>query len=139
MRAATIFAGLAIAAMGVSSGSAQTTRTKVVQKVVTGETTKAVAGGDAQSKAIIAACSDRRFESTAEVVEKGKKRVTHIKLCAKPGESDATWVKSLEQAAPTIKGSSQLPAERRAKIVADLDAEIARVAAGADAPASESK
>lgn len=128
MRKTTLLLGLAIAAVGSGQLAAAPPNKSAPSMVA--------AKGDAQAKAIVAACSDRRFETTAEVMDGGQKRVTRIKLCAKPGEDDATWLKSLKQAAVTIKGSSQLPAESRAKIVADLDAEIARVQAG---PAAQPK
>lgn len=115
MRAAAL-AAVAVASIGLGPLSAAPRAAPVP-----------VAKSEAQARAIVAACSDRQFEMTAEVIEGGEKRVIHVKLCAKPGEDDATWLKSLRQAAATIKGRSQLPAESRAKIVADLDAEIARI------------
>ncbi len=122
-------AGLAMPALG-----ATTVHKVIVRKTVsTDGKVKTVVSGDPAAKAIIAGCGERRFETSAEVMDQGHKRMTKIKLCAKPGEDDASWLKMLRQAASTIKGTAQLPEASRTKIVADLDAEIARVEAGAAA------
>ena len=89
----------------------------IVRKTVSqGGKVQTVVSGDPAAKAIIAGCGDRRFETSAEVMDQGHKRMTKIKLCAKPGEDDAMWVKSLRQAATTIKGTAELPEASRAKI-----------------------
>ncbi len=125
----------AMAVIGVATPAmAHTTHKVVVRKTVASNgTTRTLDNGDQAAKAIIAGCGERRFETSAEVMDQGHKRMTKIKLCAKPGEDDATWLKSLRQAALTIKGTEALPQASRTKIVADLDAEIARVEAGATA------
>lgn len=135
---------MAIVALGGLSGAAIAAPATSVRKVVvkktiardgTVETVETVVTGDPAARAIVASCGDRRFETSAEVDQQGRKRLIKIKLCAKPGEDQATWVKSLRQAATTIKGTESLPVESRTKIVADLDAEIARVEAGTAASA----
>lgn len=101
----------------------------IVKKTVTVDgTTRTVVTGDPAAKAIVAGCGEKRFETKAEVDDgAGHKRLTKIKLCAKPGEDDAAWLKSLRSAAATIKDTASLPPASRTKIVADLDAEIARI------------
>ena len=126
------FGGLTGAALAAPATSVR----KVVVKrtIVRDGTVKTVVTGDPAARAIVASCGDRRFETSAEVDQQGRKRrLIKIKLCAKLDEDQATWVKSLRQAATTINGTESLPSESRTKIVADIDAEIARVEAGAAA------
>ena len=129
-----LMAAVAVAGLVVPAGATTSVHKVVVRKSVSpvGKV-RTVVSGDPAAKAIIAGCGERRFETSAEVMDEGHKRMTKIKLCAKPGEDDAMWVKSLRQAAMTIKGTAELPEASRAKIVADLAAEIARVEAGATA------
>jgi hypothetical protein len=135
-----LMAVLAAAGLAIPAGAATTVHKVVVRKTVThGGKVRTVVSGDPAAKAIIAGCGERRFETSAEVMDQGHKRMTKIKLCAKPGEDDATWLKSLRQASTTIKGTEALPPASRAKIVADLDAEIARVEAVAKVTPPESK
>jgi hypothetical protein len=135
---------MSIIALGGLSGAAIAAPATSVRKVVVVKktvardgTVKTVVTGDPAARAIVASCGDRRFETSAEVDQQGRKRVIKIKLCAKPGEDQATWVKSLRQAATTIKGTESLPSESRTKIVADIDAEIARIDAGTAASVVE--
>lgn len=127
---------MSMVALGGLSGAAIAAPATSVRKVVVKKTigrdgtVKTVVSGDPAARAIVASCGDRRFETSAEVDQQGRKRVIKIKLCAKPGEDQATWVKSLRQAATTIKGTESLPPESRTKIVADIGAEIVRVEAG---------
>ena len=89
-----------------------------------------VVSGDPAARAIVAGCGARRFETSAEVLNQGEKRVTRIKLCAKPGEDDAAWLRTLRQAREQIGGASQLAPASRIKLGHDLDAEIAQVEKG---------
>ncbi|MCA1654786.1 MAG: hypothetical protein LC656_11650 [Sphingomonadales bacterium] len=130
MRLALII-GLGLIAAGTAPAIAAPARqahTVIVKKTVAPDgTVKTEVEGDAQAKAMVAACSDRKFEATAEIADGAQKRVSKIKLCAKPGEDDAAWLKALEQARAKIGEMDQLAPDSRAKIVADLDAEIARM------------
>lgn len=146
--AATVIGAAVFAALATPSPAATHTRivkkTVVVRKTVSPDSSaKMEVSGDPQAKAIVTGCGARHFETNAEVVDGGQKRLTKIKLCAKPGEDDAMWVKSLQQAAKTIDGTDRLAVESRAKIVAALNAEIIRVQAsiaaqpGVIAPATE--
>jgi hypothetical protein len=128
--------GLSGAAIAASATSVR--KVVVVKKTVARDgTVKTAVTGDPAARAIVASCGDRRFETSAEVDQQGRKRVIKIKLCAKPGEDQATWVKSLRQAATTIEETESLPSEGRTKIVADIDAEIARIDAGTAASVVE--
>jgi hypothetical protein len=129
-----LMAAVAVVGMAMPASATTTVHKVVVRKTITPDgKVRTVVSGDPAAKAIIAGCGERRFETSAEVMDQGHKRMTKIKLCAKPGEDDAMWLKSLRQASTTIKGTAELPEASRTKIVADLDAEIARVEAGATA------
>lgn len=70
----------------------------------------------------------RKFESSAEAGDGTKeKRVSKMVICSDPGESDAAWKKTLSDALARIQGNDDMPAEGKAKIMADLNAEIARI------------
>jgi len=111
----------------------------VIKKVVSADgTTKTTVSDDPAVKAIIAGCGDKHFETQAEVDDgAGHKRLTKIKLCAKPGEDQAAWLQTLRQARGQIGHLTQLPPSSRTKLAADFDAEIARVggASGSAQPA----
>lgn len=124
------------------AGARQVTVHKVIIKDISskGGLTKIVSTGDPAARALISSCGERRFETQAEVTDSaGRKRVTRIKLCAKPGQDSASWIKTLRSAQATIRSSTTLPPEARTQIVAALQTEIARVEAegsGEAAPAA---
>ena len=69
----------------------------------------------------------RKFESSATADQNAKeKRVSKIVLCSDAGESDAEWAKTLRGALARIEGDQHMPADGKAKIMADLKSEIAR-------------
>jgi len=127
--------GLALTTGLITSASAaaphRAVHKVIVKKTVapdgTTKTTTSVSG-DPAAKAIIAGCGDKHFETQAEIDDgAGHKRVTKIKLCAKPGEDDAAWLQTLRQARGQVGKLTQLPPSSRTKLAADFDAEIARV------------
>ncbi|MEO7786997.1 MAG: hypothetical protein ABIR77_04135 [Sphingomicrobium sp.] len=132
----TIALAAALFAASVSAATPQPTVHKVVvRKTIAADgTTKTIVTGDPAARALIANCGARRFETVAQVDNgAGGKRLTKIKLCARPGEDDAAWLKSLRSARATIKGTTTLPQITRTSIIADLDAEIAKVQASSGA------
>jgi hypothetical protein len=86
-------------------------------------------GKDIRTSEFKASCGKgRKFESSAEAGDGAKeKRVSKMVICSDPGESDAAWEKTLRNALARIQGNDDLPAEGKAKIMADLNAEIARI------------
>ena len=84
--------------------------------------------GDGVAKdraALEARCGARKFETSAVSGSDQDKRQTRIKLCAAAGESQADWVKSLNGALARLEADKDLPPENKAKMIADLKAEIA--------------
>ncbi|MEO5641209.1 MAG: hypothetical protein ABIQ98_05530 [Sphingomicrobium sp.] len=130
--------GLAIAAALAAPATAAATRPVVhkspvhkivVKTIVSPDGTTETVTGSAAAKALVAGCGDRHFETSAEVGVGDSKRVSRIKLCAKPGADDAAWIATLRHARNQIGGLTQLPPTSRAKLAADFDAEIGRLSA----------
>ena len=85
-----------------------------------------VDGESSERAALMAKCGDRRFESVAVSGTEQDKRQTKIKLCAAKGESNAQWAKTLNDALARLEANQDMPPENKAKIVAELKAEIAK-------------
>ncbi|QNN64255.1 hypothetical protein H9L12_07755 [Sphingomonas rhizophila] len=120
------------AAVIASPAAAAQDQAKKVETVEVKKTVRIVDGKEVQGPAtdvekLVASCGARNFETTAEMNKDGKKRVTKIKLCAKPGESDAAWVATLKDARGKLEKMEDMSPESRTKIAADLNAEIARL------------
>jgi len=85
---------------------------------------------DTTTAAIVADCNARKFETKAEIERNGEKHIVKIKLCAAKDEDAAAWVRTLKDAKAKIASHPEISPDSKAKIVAELDAEIARVEAG---------
>lgn len=91
---------------------------------------KTDAAGEKASRAQIAAdCGQgRKFESSAESGDGAKeKRVSKMVICSDPGESDAEWAKTLRDALVRLQANDDMPDEGKARIIADLQSEIAKL------------
>ena len=70
----------------------------------------------------------RKFESSAEAGDGTKeKRVSKMVICSDPDESDAKWEATLRKALADVETNADMPADGKAKIMADLKSEIAKV------------
>lgn len=70
----------------------------------------------------------RKFESSATAGDGTKeKHVSKMVICSDPGESDAAWEKTLRDALADVERNDDMPAEGKARIMADLKSEIARI------------
>ena len=56
-----------------------------------------------------------------------EKRVSKMVICSDPDESDAKWEATLRKALADVETNADMPADGKAKIMADLKSEIARV------------
>lgn len=81
----------------------------------------------ADAEALIARCGARKFETEVLSNNGGKLRKAKILLCAKPADSDAQWIATLDKAATQIKQSPQLSAEAKAKVIGEIEAAIGLV------------
>ena len=124
-------AGAAIAALAIGVPSAahpDHSKTEEVREIKIIKSDKA--GGEHQGHADFAAdCGKgRKFESSATAGDGTKeKRVSKMVICSDPGESDAAWEKTLRDALAKVESNDDMPAEGKAKIMADLKTEIARI------------
>ena len=121
---AALTAGAPAAAQSEPAKKTETVEVRKIVRVVDG---KEVDGPETDLERLANSCSARKFETSAEIVQDGKKRLTKIRLCAKDGESDAQWVKTLKDALKRLDGMDEVSAESRTKIAADLRAEIDRL------------
>lgn len=115
-------AAIAIGAAASAHPEHQTTKEEVREiKIVK-------ADGKKMTKAEIAAdCGKgRKFESSASTGDDENKNVSKIVICSDPGESNEAWAKTLRETLTRVEANSDMPAESKAKIVADFRSEIAR-------------
>lgn len=121
---------VAVLALPCAATAAPAKKTVVVKHVVgpdgtVHDETSVGLAPDPALKTLVDECSGRKFEAVGVVGEGEQKRSTKIKLCGKPGETDAEWLATLQDARSRISGSA-LPAEIKAQIVAQLDTAIGR-------------
>lgn len=82
---------------------------------------------DPEAAKIVADCNARKFETSVEIEKDGRKRQTRFKLCAATNSDDASWAKTLKDAKAKIAAHPDISEESKASIVAQLDAEIAKL------------
>jgi hypothetical protein len=70
---------------------------------------------------------DRSFETEAESGTAEKKTRTRIRVCAREGESDASYADALKRTADRIAADPDLPEGVRNQVLVALNAEIARL------------
>lgn len=99
-------------------------KTVEVNRVVHGDKVMGHATADAD---FVADCGKgRKFESAANAGDDKTKHVNKIVICSDAGESDAEWAKTLRGALARVEGNNEMPADGKAKIIADLRSEIAK-------------
>ena len=69
----------------------------------------------------------RRFESSSSTGDDKDKHVSKMVICSDPGESDEAWAKTLNDALARVESNQDMPADGKAKIMADLRSEIAKL------------
>ena len=86
------------------------------------------------TETLAASCLDRKFETTVRVTGlDGKPRASRVKLCGKPGQSDAEWVGTLKDAADKVVRDPKMSQSAKDQVITALNAEIARLAPAAEA------
>lgn len=85
---------------------------------------RTVEGATPDRVKLVDACGGHKFESLIEI-DATTHRSTRVKLCSKAGASDAEWVKTLRSAIAQIE-QRNMPPGAKDKVIAELDAEIAR-------------
>lgn len=71
----------------------------------------------------------RRFETEADGGQPGEKVKTRVLLCTTGGQDSASHAQGLERAAKRVAENKDIPADVRDRVLASLNAEIARVKA----------
>ena len=91
-----------------------------------GDGKKVVIEGD--DKEFAANCGEgRKFESSSNTGDAKKKSVSKIVICSDPGESDEAWAKTLKETLARVESDSNIPAEGKTQIIADLKSELAKL------------
>ena len=80
----------------------------------------------------IARCGERKFRASAQTGHQGKMRKVNLVLCAKPADTNADWIATLEKATVDVMNSGQLNPAAKEKLISELNAEIARLRAAAE-------
>jgi hypothetical protein len=77
-------------------------------------------------------CDAHRFETTIQLTgPDGQKRSSKVKMCGTIGQSDADWIRTLQDAVKKTSLSPQMPAAVKEQIIAAVNAEIERLTAPA--------
>src|SRR5438270_13418996 len=84
----------------------------------------------AQMQKLLQSCDAHRFETIVEVAVGSQTKHSRVKLCGTEGQSDADWIKTLEDAVTKTAANDKMPPAVRGEIVAALTDEIARLTAG---------
>src|SRR5947209_1451154 len=83
-----------------------------------------------QMQKLLQNCDAHKFETIVEVTLNGQVKHSRVKLCGTEGQSDAEWIKTLEDAVAKTSASLQMPSAVRDQIVAALKTEIVRLKGG---------
>jgi hypothetical protein len=78
-------------------------------------------------KNLLQSCDAHKFETTVQSEVDGKPHSSKVKLCGNEGQTDAEWIKSLQDAVDKLKTNDQMPASTRDQIIDAITAEIARL------------
>lgn len=109
---------LILGAIGLASGAA------LAQGTEDGSAASS-SGPPAELKALADSCSDHRFETT--VVTDGSGRGKRVKICGKPGQTDAEWLVTLRDSAKKVEADPAMEQAVKDQIVTALNTEIARL------------
>ena len=75
-------------------------------------------------------CDAHKFETTIHVTgDDGKPEDSDVKVCGKPGQSDADWVRGLKDILDKTAASQDMPQAVKDQVIAALNAEIVRLTA----------
>jgi len=75
-------------------------------------------------------CDAHKFETTIHVTgEDGQPRDSDVKVCGKPGQSDADWVRGLKDILNKTAASQDMPQAVKDQVITALNAEIVRLTA----------
>jgi hypothetical protein len=82
----------------------------------------------ADAKALIDSCAAHRFETiVSDVTADGQPKKSRVKLCGKPGQTDAEWIATLKDALDKVAANEGMSASAKAQVMTALNAEIRRL------------
>lgn len=86
----------------------------------------AAAKSAAAEQAKIAAehCKARQFEAVVTLEVEGKSRRSRIRMCGREGQSDAQWIRTLQDGADKIAANPKMPQSAKEQALAAIKAEI---------------
>jgi hypothetical protein len=88
------------------------------------------AAGDpaAAIKSLAQNCDAHKFETTVQVIgPDGRPKASKVKMCGTEGQTDADWIRTLEDAVKKTAESPQMPRTAKEQIVAAVNLEIQRL------------
>jgi hypothetical protein len=77
--------------------------------------------------ALVTDCNAHKFETIVTVTVEGKPKPSKVKLCGKPGQSDADWLTTLRDAVDKVAANDKMSPAVKQQITTALNAEIAKV------------
>lgn len=83
----------------------------------------------AELKALADSCSAHKFETTVVVDESGRGK--RVKICGKPGQSDAEWLVTLKDSASKVEADDAMARPVKDQIIAALKVEIDKLESAA--------
>ena len=91
---------------------------------------KAPATPQRAAKALVQNCDAHSFETMIQLTgPDGQPKQSKVKMCGTEGQSDADWIRTLEDASKKTALSPQMPAAAKEQIIAAVNAEIERLTA----------
>ena len=88
------------------------------------------------SGALLESCADHKFETTVTAIVNGKPRNQKVKICGVPGQSEAAWKRTLEDAVSKVEANEKMAPAVKEQIVTALRLEIGRLDIASAAPAT---
>jgi hypothetical protein len=88
------------------------------------------AAGDASGaiKSLVQSCDAHKFETTVQMIgPDGRPKASKVKMCGTEGQSDADWIRTLEDAVKKTAENPQMPRTAREQIIAAVNLEIQRL------------
>ena len=80
------------------------------------------------TETLAASCLDHKFETTIQVSGRdGRPRASKVKLCGKPGQSEAEWLVTLKDALEKVVLDPNMAKGAKDQVITALNAEIARL------------
>jgi hypothetical protein len=89
---------------------------------------KAPVAPQVPAKSLVQNCDAHRFETTIHLTgPDGKPKSSAVKMCGTEGQSDAEWIRTLQDAVKKTALSAQMPLAVKEQIIAAVNAEIDRL------------